>query len=153
MNKYYNKTGVYKIQSEINGMIYIGGSLNIGKRWWKHKDNLKKSIHPNYKIQEHSNHYGLDDLKFSILEFCLKDQLIEMEQLYINIFKPQFNISKFVGSSLGLKRTDETKIKMRLSHINQIPWMKGKHHSEETINSIRESVTNIWKLKKQELYV
>ncbi len=151
--KNYNKIGIYKIQSNTTSQIYIGGTSDIGKRWWKHINNLKNNIHPNYNLQNHVNQFGINDLQFSIIEFCFKDQLREKEQYYIDLFAPPFNIAKIVGSSLGTKRSDMVKEKMRLSHVGQIPWMKGRHHPEKVRESIRESMKNIWMLRKQGVYV
>lgn len=43
--------GVYKITNLINSKFYIGSSVNIGQRWFKHKALLRHNKHENPKLQ------------------------------------------------------------------------------------------------------
>jgi NUMOD3 motif len=38
----------------------------------------------------------------------------------------------------GSKMTEESRRKLRESHLGQIPWIKGRHHSQETKEKLRE---------------
>ena len=68
-------SGIYKIQSKIKPeRIYIGSAVNMSNRIIKHKQDLKKNIHCNNKLQNHYNKYGLADLIFSILMSCSKEE-------------------------------------------------------------------------------
>ena len=42
---------IYKITNITNGMVYVGQSVNIIKRWNEHKRNLRKGAHENKKLQ------------------------------------------------------------------------------------------------------
>src|SRR5690554_6777168 len=78
-------SGVYQIKNTINNKIYIGHSTNISLRWYFHIDNLIKGIHPNYKMQNDFNQYGLSSFSFIILELLSgKQTLIQNEQKYLN---------------------------------------------------------------------
>lgn len=59
--------------------------------------------------------YGHSNFKLVILEYCEADRLIilEREQHYINLLKPEYNILKIAGSPLGYKHTEESLAKMR----------------------------------------
>ena len=98
------------------------------------------------------NNYGVDVLKFEILEFDCK-QLILREQYYIDTLKPFFNICKIAGSRsgttqstitknkislslIGKKHTIERRKNMSIGKIGYVPWITGKHHSEDTKNKI-----------------
>jgi len=125
-------TGIYKIESQINpGRTYIGSAVNIRHRWECHLSDLRKSKHPNRKLQNHFNKYGTQDLIFIIVELCFPEFLTAREQYYINKLKPWFNICKMAGSQLGMKRSEEAKKRMSESHI-------GKHLSEKTKQKIGE---------------
>lgn len=52
-----------------------------------------------------------DHVNFSldILEYCEIDVLIEREQYYINLLKPEYNILKLANSRLGSKQSKTTK--------------------------------------------
>jgi len=47
------------------------------------------------------------------LEYCEPSNCIEREQYYIDLLKPEYNILKLAGSSLGHIYSEETKEKMR----------------------------------------
>jgi len=128
-------SGIYQIQSKLNGKIYIGSAVNLKERKKNHFWNLKYKKHVNAYLQNHYNKYGKADLLFSILEFCEKEKLIEREQVYIDAWKPIFNICKIAGSILGVKYSEESKQKMSKAHIGKNTGknnaMFGKQHSEK----------------------
>ncbi len=134
------KSGVYKILSWIDGKFYIGSSVNILKRWQDHRHLLKRNIHRNSHLQFAWNKYGAANFSFSIIEYCEKSNLLEREQYWIDLTncnndKIGYNFSKFATSTqLGLKRSDETREKLRQSHL-------GKKRSKEHIESIRKART------------
>jgi group I intron endonuclease len=106
-------SGIYQIQSKINpDRIYIGSAININKRWNHHLSNLKSNNHHSIKLQNHYNKYGKEDLQFSILLECDKENLIRVEQYYIDVLNPYFNICKFAASVLGKKCSEATKKKI-----------------------------------------
>ncbi len=104
-------SGIYKIQSRIKPeRIYIGSAVDMKNRWNLHLYKLKKGVHHSIILQNHYNKYGENDLQFSILELVMfKEDLIRREQYYIDKIKPEFNICKKAGSSLGTQRTEEQK--------------------------------------------
>lgn len=160
-------SGIYKIQSVSNPKkIYIGSAINIKHRWACHLSDLKKNKHASTKLQNHYNKYGKKDLEFSIISGCDKNDLVNMEQFYIDAYKPFFNICKIAGSQLGTKRSLESKLKMRFNlqgryigvnnpfygkhhteeskqknrekHLGKLSPMKDKHHSEETLQKLKK---------------
>jgi group I intron endonuclease len=79
-----NHSGIYKIQSLINPKrIYIGSAINFTNRRSTHLNHLKNNKHHSQKLQRHYNKYGKDDLKFSLLLGCNKEDLIKTEQYFI----------------------------------------------------------------------
>lgn len=113
-------TGIYQIQSVIKpARIYIGSAFNIHRRWKEHIYRLKKNNHDNLKLQNHYNKYGKEDLIFSIIIGCAKEDLISTEQFYIDSKKCWFNLCMKAGSSIGHKWTEEKRKRY-------IPWNKGK---------------------------
>jgi len=141
-------TGIYKIESRLKAKrIYIGSSVNINARWNKHLSELRKNIHSNSKLQRHYNKYGKNDLIFSILICCDKEDLLSTEQFYLDIYNPYFNISPIAGSTLGpwkgKKLSDEHRKKLSESHkgiqTGENHPMFGKHHSEESKKKVSKS--------------
>lgn len=129
-----NKTScIYKITSNINGKIYVGSSVDYTERIRLHLHYLKNNKHHSVKLQRHVNKYGIEDLSFSILEIVMfKEDLIKREQFYLDSLKPNFNICKVAGSTLGTKMSVETRAKMSVV-------FKGRKHTEEAKRKISEA--------------
>jgi group I intron endonuclease len=53
--------------------------------------------------------YGYSSFSLTILEYCDLDSLIKREQHYINTLKPEYNICRTAGSSLGRLHGELTK--------------------------------------------
>lgn len=123
--------GIYKIESKINGRIYIGSSSNIIRRWKLHKNELKRGVHHSIILQNHVNKYGIDDLIFTIVKECDDVDLIKNEQKYIDKYNPYFNVRKIADSNMGIKRSKETKEKISLAN-------KGKKLSKITKQKMAE---------------
>lgn len=138
--------GIYKIQSISKpNKIYIGSSINIKNRWSRHSVDLKGNRHENYKLQRHYNKYGKDDLVFEILEECNKEDILKIEQIYLDTLNPKFNICRIAGTYKGVKQTKKSLNKRK----GRTSWNKGlkgkdnpmtgnKHCSEETKKKLSE---------------
>lgn len=125
--------GIYKIQSKIKPWeVYIGSSKNIIKRWAVHLTALKKGKHHSPKLQYHYNKYGVDDLQFIIIIECKKDELLQLEQYYLDICAPWFNVLQIAGSPKGhhWKHTGTARKKISLGKKGKPSPRKGKHHTD-----------------------
>lgn len=80
------RCGIYCIENIITNKKYIGQSVNIKDRWYKHKNALCKNIHDNDYLQKAWNKYGEDNFKFYILEECNQSELDNREIYYINSY-------------------------------------------------------------------
>lgn len=141
--------GVYKI--ELNGKCYVGSSSkSINARWNEHLGQLKKGTHDNSRLQNAFNKHGGESLIFSILETVeTPEEVIILEQKYINELEPEYNICLVAGSSLGVKCSDEARIKISIAKLGfkhskeTIEKMsiaqKGRTHSEETKQNMKKS--------------
>jgi group I intron endonuclease len=127
-------SGIYAIINIVNGNKYIGSTIDIQDRWNDHIELLNKNKHHSPHLQNAWNKYGSEAFKFEILEICdgIKELLLEREQFYIDNMKPVYNISPTAGSSLGIKRSDETRTKLSESH-------RGKKLSDETKAKMSEA--------------
>jgi group I intron endonuclease len=139
MDKYkeFNKkVGVYIIRNTINNKIYIGSAVNILNRIKDHIKRLKSKTHKNKLLQNHFNKYGMC-FYFEVLEFCNKEDLIEVEQFMLDkhlsyIRKNGFNINKIANSMLGFKHSEKTK-------SNWSAKRKGIRFSSESKKNMSES--------------
>jgi len=120
---------------------------------------LRFKRHSNIKLQNHYNKYGEIDLQFSILLGCNKEDLIKIEQYFIDIYNPLFNINLIAGSSLGRKwkllkkrkspppRPQAIRDKIRLSNlgkkhkITKPAWNKGlSKETDHRVNNHSKSM-------------
>lgn len=137
------KNIVYKIENSINDKIYIGSSVKENIRTNQHIHHLKKGTHHNRPLQNFVNKYGIDKIKFVVLEKDLPiDMLIIREQYHIDLNKENkilFNIRMRAESMIGTKRTEEQKIKMVQNRLKKSGYPKGNTMSEQTKNKIKET--------------
>ena len=103
--------GVYTITSP-SGNQYVGSALCFRERWWLHRRDLSKGKHHNAPLQKAFEKYGLDGLRFDILLICDADNVLMFEQRAIDAIKPEYNICKIAGSTLGRKHTAEARKRM-----------------------------------------
>lgn len=134
-------SGVYKIENELNGKVYVGQAANLNKRRLAHFHHLRRGTHHCVPLQRSFDKYGEDAFKFSVLEVLPpnKDQLTLREQHYMNLLKSHidaggYNIAPAANSSIGVKYTEESRKKMSLAQ-------KGRIVSDEARAKISSSLT------------
>ena len=103
MKQYYKQyekqipAGVYMIKCLINGKKYVGQSIKPITRRDKHFTihNIKcsKRTNTNTILQADIKLYGKDKFVFGIVEYCEPEQLLERETYYINLYKPEYNLT------------------------------------------------------------
>lgn len=105
---YKKISGIYKITNIINNKYYIGSGICVSRRINDHK----KREH-NIHLKRSFNKYGLENFTFEIIEECEKENLLQREQYYINTLKPEYNICKIAGNTLGRFHSEETRQKIK----------------------------------------
>ena len=125
------KSGIYIWENKLNRKRYVGSSVDLSKRFLNYfsvfflEREIKKG---NSAINQALFKYGYSNFSLGILEYCsVPDKIIEREQFYLNLLKPEYNILQIAGSSLGYKHSEET-----------ITKLKGRKLSEEEKNKISE---------------
>jgi len=127
--------GIYKILNKTNNKVYIGSSVNLSSRQYKHFWMLKKGIHDNVYLQKSFNKYGIDNFIFEILEICNENDLILRENHYINEYK-----SNEMDYGYNLALVNES----RRNIVSDIVKMKlSKYNQQKNNNFLKYSLTNI----------
>lgn len=131
--------GIYMIRNKSNGKIWIGQAKNTKIRWRVHKRDFKRNKNSPH-LQNAWNEYGEDAFEFVVLEQCecKKEVLCEREQYWLDFYQSYdhelgYNIAKIAGSCLGVKRSEETKEKIRQLHL-------GRKASQETKEKLRSRI-------------
>lgn len=128
--------GVYIINNKINNHNYIGSSVNIKKRFSRHKTDLRKNKHPNRYLQRAWNKYGEENFEFIHIEhITYPDQIRKREIRNINLYGGDYNLDK-VNLDGIFYHTQETKDLMS----SLAKGKKKKPMSEEGKANIRQSV-------------
>ena len=133
------QSGVYSITNITNGHKYIGSSVNIHERWYRHKLSLSRGKHHSKYLQRAWDKYGKDNFVFEIIELVNdKNMILIVEQNYMDTFRPVYNNAQVAGNCLGCKHSEETKrnTSLRMSGINHPLF--GTHRSKETRKKISE---------------
>jgi group I intron endonuclease len=111
--------GIYKISSlKSLDKFYIGSSVNIKNRWNLHKCRLEKNVHHSPILQAYANKYGIDSLKFEIIELCNRENILIREQYYIDTLNPYLNVCRIAGNHLGRKCSEKSIERMRIAKSN-----------------------------------
>jgi group I intron endonuclease len=133
---FHNFTAIYQIQNIVNNKCYIGSSVNFYRRMNAHYNKLIKNKHCNKKLQNAWNKYEKKNFVINILEIIefptnlvkseKRNLIMQKEQYWVNLLKPNYNIAEVRGSSFGSNHTKETKD--LLSKLK-----KGKKWSKERL--------------------
>lgn len=135
------KPGIYLWKNKKNGKKYVGSSVNLANRLRNYFNTSylsdSKDIMLIYKALLA---YGFDGFTLEILEYCEPSDLIKREQYYINLLKPEYNILKIAGSVLGVKRSEETKVKLRMAALSRTEeaLIKNKEHLKRLNSSEKQ---------------
>ena len=108
--------GIYMIKNVYNGKCYIGSATKLSNRVNAHRCLLLSGKHQNIILQRSFNKYGANAFIIGVIEFCERDELINRERYFCDLFRPFFNIRKVVESNRGIKLSAETKSKMSKAH-------------------------------------
>lgn len=122
------KTGVYRWTHVKSGKNYVGSAIDLSRRLKNYYNisYLEREINKNNSIiYKGLLKYGYSSFKLDILEYCEPTVLIEKEQYYLDLLKPEYNLLKFAGSVTGLKHTEAS-----IELIRTSKW--GRNRTEES---------------------
>ena len=95
--------------------------------------------------------YKLENFSLAILEFCDSDVIIcsDLEQKWIDHYKPRYNVLKIAGSSSGFRHKIETINKLKELFKKEKHPNFGKVRSPETRKAISDGIKNFYKKNVQ----
>lgn len=122
--------GIYRFTNKTNNKTYVGSGENLAKRFaiYFRKSELVKSKRP---IHSALLYYGYDNFRLDILATIpnnpasgvvsieSKGELVKLEQYYLDLLDPDYNILKVAYSLKGYVHTEETKVKLKASAANR----------------------------------
>lgn len=155
-------SGIYAIKCKKNNKMYVGSSVNIASRFRKHKADLLKNKHHSLYLQRAWNKYGKESFIFETIEEVPKDELLDVEQMYLDCldFDCLMNVSKFSSggdlisyhplneeyrqkqSQLVSERMSKLSVEEKaelFGNKETANGMYGKNHTEETKEKMRQN--------------
>ncbi len=121
--------GIYRIVNKRNGKCYYGSSANVEKRFSLHLKTLRNGTHHNTHLQRAWIQYGEDAFVFEMVEECSTDQLLMVEQTYLDSNAGGYNIGK--KSSGGDNITAHPDRDLIVSKIKEANQQRMSNMTEE----------------------
>lgn len=134
-NENKGKSGIYRWNNFITGKSYIGFAKSLNTRlanYYSIRTINKKLSKSSSAIYSAILKYGYSNFSLDIIEYCNPILLIKKEQYYIDLLKPEYNICKKAGFTLGRKFSFETLLKF-----------KNRKLSLEAINNLKKAKVGI----------
>lgn len=130
---------IYKTTNLVNGKIYIGQDFH----------NKPKYLGSGVRLRSAIKHYGKEQFKKEILEYCVLELLNEREQYWIkelDSMNPEIGYNLTSGGHQNSVVSENTKEKLRNRIVSEITKEKlknvnlGKKQSKETCNKRSKSL-------------
>lgn len=149
------KSGVYLILNTVNGKFYIGSASSKSDkhnrlyfRFRNHFYNSEKGTNKN--LRKAIIKYGIHKFTFNIIAFDSFENILNLENFYINTYKPEYNILTNALNSLGYKHTEETKTKLKLNYSEERKEKIGSLNRNKTLSETTKTlISQSMKLKHE----
>lgn len=128
-------SGIYIIKNLINNKVYVGSSINLNSREYKHFWMLDKGMHDNHYLQQSYNKHGKDSFIFEIVCNCEPGELVLKENYYIDLYK-----SNKQTSGYNLAKVNEFR---RNTYNDEVKINLSKYNLEKNGNFKKFSLINI----------
>lgn len=126
--------GVYTITNRISSKVYVGSSVSLRGRKWRHWRDLINNCHPNQHLQRSWDKHGEGVFVFEVVKRCHPSKRLVYEQFYIDFLLKSgvtlYNSHLKAGSPEGWRHSEESKKKISDAHT-------GKRMSEEAKAKMR----------------
>lgn len=149
--------GIYSLYYLDEGLIYVGQSINIEKRFKEHIKSLTNKTHSNYKLQEAFNQFG--EPTHLILELCNSSELNNKEIYWQKELQSLNSMDIIPAGSIGHLNSKYSKAQIlkafRYLYLSRYKFLSYKEigqlsgTSESCVISIKNSLTHSY---LQEIY-
>ena len=141
-----NEPGIYEIYNTVNEKRYVGQSVRVRTRLFRHINLLNKNEHLNKHLQSSWNYHGENSFTVRVLEYCDVSNLDQKEDFYIAKYKSNdrlfgFNYRIDNKTNRGLKWSTEQREKMTVAMENN-PWFHNHSIPQATLEKAWEATRN-----------
>jgi hypothetical protein len=120
-------SGIYAIQHIPTGREYIGGSVDIRRRWQAHGSLLRRGIHWCPLFQQAWDQDGEAGFTYLILALTDAQHLRGLEQRYLDARRPVFN--RTLDAESGTKQ--RTYLRPLVAWLAAHPWVEEAPYQED----------------------
>lgn len=141
------KAGIYLFINKMNGDKYVGSSITLSKRMASHFYHANSSKGTKILFYRAMRKYKLENFSLAILEFCNSDIIVcsDLEQKWIDYYKPRYNILKIAGSSSGFRHSIDTINKLKELFKKENHPKYGSVASAETRQAISDGIKEFYR--------
>lgn len=144
-----NVTGVYSIECKINGKKYIGASVCVNGRISQHM--AKRTAEKFKRLPFYADvlKYGYSGFDYILLEECEREELLQREQFYYDLLKPEYNIVRPCKCMFKNRKVRELAVKS--SSREEVIEARKKRYNSPKYKELFRNV-HINKMKSVEMY-
>jgi group I intron endonuclease len=126
--------------------MYVGSSLYLSKRMAYHFYQANSNKDTKIVFYRAMRKYKLENFSLAILEFCISDIIIcsNLEQKWIDYYKPRYNVLKIIGSYYGFRHSIDTINKLKDFFRKENHTKYGSKTSIETRRAISKGIKEFY---------
>lgn len=138
--------GIYVITNIINNKKYVGQSLDIKKRWARHKQDAFNNTR-DYPLYRAIKKYGIDNFLFEVVCECSVKELNNLEIYYIEYYDSFYNgYNQTLGGNCNysisqLECSDAIKYDLIYTSLSYDEMVNKYHVSKQSISAINNGRT------------
>lgn len=113
--KLRGKSGVYLFINNITKDLYVASSLLLSRTMTSHFYLANSDKPTKIVLTRAMKKYKLENFSLAILEFCASDIIVcsDLEQKWMDYYKPRYNVLKVAGCSSGIRHSIDTINKLK----------------------------------------
>jgi len=141
------KSGIYLFINNLTGKLYVGSSIVLSKRMASHFYHANSSKDTNIILYRAMRKYKIENFSLAILEFCKSNIIVcsDLEQKWIDFYKPDYNVLKIPGSSSGFRHSIDTINKLKQLFKKENHPKFGSKNSAETNLAISKGIKEFYR--------
>jgi len=145
--KLKGKSGIYLFINKITNDLYVGSSITLSKRMVTHFYHANSNKDTKIVLYRAMRKYKLGNFSLAILEFCASDIITcsDLEQKWIDYYKPRYNVLKIAGSSSGFRHSIDTINKLKELLKKENHPKHGYVNSAETRQAISDGIKEFYR--------
>jgi len=140
------KSGVYLFINNTSKDLYVGTSIALSRTMTSHFYLANSEKVTNIVLARAMRKYKLKNFSLAILEICASDVIVcsDLEQKWMDYYKPRYNVLKVAGSSFGFRHSIDTIRKLKELFKKESHPKYGTVSSPETRKAIAQAIKQFY---------